>query len=380
VNAPPRAAEVIGRRLAEQGERYIPGLGGRPVSVRLREKRRRSASDVYVYELAGVSVPGGLRVVAKVANVRARSADGSGGDGVPRLSPPTDARTKQELEHHAMTAIQSSLERLGDPRLFPIRVLGRLPEPGVLFLEAVPFPTLRQRLLAAGRAPRAVALRDVDLAVGNAGRWLAAFHAMPPPPHARPRRRTGAEVAEQLLTYVGHLLDGGVTDATLHRVGELAERRDRAVFPPEYPAVWCHGDYAPRNLFVDPASDAVAGIDVLGRWVTPVYEDLAYFLTALSCSRAQVISQGASLRGSIRRPVERRFLAAYGTSTAIPLSATALRGYQLLVLLDRWSRLRSGGKAAPVTGARGPGRPAVWAIDRYCGRLVRELLDLGGRR
>jgi hypothetical protein len=379
VNAPLRTADVIGRRLVEQGDRYLPDLGGAPVSVRLRTERRRPASDLYVYELAGLSgAAGGIGVVAKVANLRSRSDDGSAEDRFPRFSPPTDARTKQELEHHAMTAIQSNLERLGDPGLFPVRVLGRLPELGVLLLEDVPFPTLRQRLLAAGRAPRAVALRDLDVAVGNAGRWLAALHAMTPPAHAHPRRRTGAEVAVQLLAYVRHLADAGVASATLRRVGDLAERGDRALFPSEYPVVWSHGDFAPRNLFVDPTSDAVAGFDVLGRWVTPHYEDLAYFLTALSCSRAQVLSQGTSLRGSVRRPVEQRFLDAYGDRSAIPLSAAALRGYQLLVLLDRWSRLRSDGGDTPLTGPRRRRRPGVWAIDRYCRRLARELLDLGG--
>lgn len=377
MSAPTTTAGAIGRHVQEQADRYFPELAAADVQVRLIRDDQRPASHVYVYEVTTRTRRDDPRgVVAKVPSVRSAGSltDGCGDELQPRLTPLTDARTKQRLEHLAMSMVQAHLERIGDPRLAAVRVLEHLSEHDALLLESVPRPTLRDRTQRLALRPDRRALAELEVAYANAGRWLRAFQKMPVPAHAQPRRPAGAQVAAQLAGYVRYLCVTGATTPVLRRVRRVAERCEEGFFPARYPLVWSHGDFAPRNLFVHP-DGRVAGFDVLGRWATPTYEDLAYFLTAMSCSRIQLLTQGAALRRPWRGALRRAFLEGFGATP--PVSLPSLRAYELLLLLDRWSRLRSRTPrwAGGSVGDRGG------LVDRFCGRLVGEVLaEMGEAR
>jgi aminoglycoside phosphotransferase (APT) family kinase protein len=105
------------------------------------------------------------------------------------------------------------------------------------------------------------------------------------------------------------------------------------LLPDPLPTVITHGDFAPRNILVDPAG-RMAVIDLLARWQAPPFEDLAGFLVALQTSRANAATRGLVFGRTIER-LEPAFLGGYYGSEPVPRDA--IRVFELLLLLDKWS-------------------------------------------
>jgi aminoglycoside phosphotransferase (APT) family kinase protein len=103
--------------------------------------------------------------------------------------------------------------------------------------------------------------------------------------------------------------------------------------PEPLPTVVSHGDFAPRNILVDDAG-RLAVIDLLARWQAPPYEDLAGFLVSLETSRVNTATRGLVFGRAVER-LEPAFLAGYFGSAPVP--RRAIRLYELLLVLDKWS-------------------------------------------
>ena len=246
----------------------------------------------------------------------------------PRLMPMTDPADRIELEFEALRTLDARLAEVDEPDLAAVRALGILPRSEALVMEAFEGQPLH-RLLVRGSFRRVGALRPVNLA-RTAGRWLRVLHDTPT--SGRPvRQGTRQEVVDAFTAYGAYLAreKSGfdlrpVIDAGIEAVSRL---------PEPLPTVVSHGDFAPRNILVDDAG-RLAVIDLLARWQAPPYEDLAGFLVSLETSRVNAATRGLVFGRAVER-LEPAFLAGYFGSAPVP--RRAIRLYELLLVLDKWS-------------------------------------------
>ena len=282
------------------------------------------------------------RVVAHVIKVRVPRTDGpparlivkAGADlssdmsDRPRLMPMTDQSERLGLEFDALRTVEARLKEADDPAFVAIRPLGVLPESGALVMEAFDGDSLHQFLM-----PRPLRsgseLRPSSLARA-AGRWLRILHDTPPSNQVV-RQGTREEIVDAFIAF-GSFLAGETGSRRFEPVIEAGIAAARRL-PDPLPTVITHGDFAPRNILVD-GSGRMAVIDLLARWQAPPFEDLAGFLVALQTSRINAATRGLVFGSSIEK-LEPAFLTGYYGSEPVP--RRAIRVYELLLLLDKWS-------------------------------------------
>ena len=162
-----------------------------------------------------------------------------------------------------------------------------LPDSRAFVIEQVAEPTLRDRLALSTRfTPRG--RRILDLAFRNAGAWLREFHALPSPDPGLPLRASVAEVAgalRELTDFFGRVTGDRAYFAAVGRAAERAIEVGAIADP--LPLGLVHGDFAPRNVFVDD-DGRVAGFDMAARRRIPAYEDVAYFCMSLRSGTARL--------------------------------------------------------------------------------------------
>ena len=163
-----------------------------------------------------------------------------------------------------------------------------------------------------------------------AGRWLRILHDTPTSTQIV-RQGTREEIVDAFAAF-GSFLAAETDASQLEAVIEAGVGAVRRL-PDPLPTVITHGDFAPRNILVD-GSGRVAVIDLLARWQAPPFEDLAGFLVALQTSRANAATRGLLFGRTIAR-LEPAFLSGYYGSEPVP--RTAIRVYELLLVLDKWA-------------------------------------------
>jgi len=219
-----------------------------------------------------------------------------------------------------------------------VQPFDHLPESRAFVVEQVADPTLRDRLASATRfTPRG--RRILDRGLRNAGAWLREFQALPSPEPAPPLRASVADVAEavrELTDYLGRTTGGGPFLAAAGRAAERAIQAGAITDP--LPLGLAHGDFAPRNVFVD-GDGRVAGFDMAARRRVPAYEDVAYFCISLRAGTARLAVRWMDPRPPRMTRRARLFLAGYFGDEPVPDQAIAL--FLLLVTLDNWARIAS---------------------------------------
>jgi aminoglycoside phosphotransferase (APT) family kinase protein len=283
------------------------------------------------------------RVVARVIRVRVARTDGpsttlivkastadQAGDPSdrPRLVPLAESSERRRLELGALRIVEARLAEVGDPGFQAVRALGILPESTALVMEAFDGKPLHRFLV---RKPfrSNPALRPSALARA-AGQWLRILHDTPMSRQVV-RQGTKQEIVDAFAAFGSYL--AAETDAS-HLETVIAAGVEAAHgLPDPLPMVLTHGDFAPRNILVD-RSGRLAVIDLLARWQAPPFEDLAGFLVALHTSRANAATRGLVFGRAIAK-LEPAFLAGYYGSEPVP--RTAIRVYELLLVLDKWA-------------------------------------------
>ncbi len=246
----------------------------------------------------------------------------------PRLVSRVDPAERLPLEFKALRLVEARLATIGDPTLTAVRAIGILPRSDALVMETFEWTATPSRA-----RPGTLAARSGDAlrAPRGGGRTLA-----PGAPRERGRRPAGAPAdpagdrrsVPALGTYLAPRMRSHDVEGFVEAGIEAA-----STLPDQLPLVVSHGDFAPRNILVD-RSGRIAVIDLLARWQAPPYEDLAGFLVALHTSRANAVTRGVVFGRALDR-LEPAFLTGYYGSEAVPRSA--IRVYELLLVLDRWA-------------------------------------------
>jgi hypothetical protein len=171
-----------------------------------------------------------------------------------------------------------------------------------------------------------------DVAFGNAGAWLRAYHSLPSQAEIRHAQR--ADFIELVVKFTDYLSRKVGPAPFFQNIASATTSVARDALPETSAVGLSHGDYAMRNILVSPTG-RVTVFDALARWRTAIFDDIAYFLTNLKMIGPQVISQGLVFEPNLIKRYENKFLAGYFDREPVPIRV--IRLYEILSLLDRWS-------------------------------------------
>ncbi len=361
---------AIRRRVTDCGHEWFPGVGRNP-TVHVRQLVNRPRAVLYAVHLDGSEAP---QVLAKLRRDALGGASGGWAGTRPRLAAsPLPTTEMVALEYAGLRAIEGMLDP-ADPHLAAVRPLAHLADEDTILMDHVDGETLRAalvrrsrlRFLGVGVRGRG---RDSDDAWRQVGTWLRRYQRAVPTAGLPSRQPTREEVVERFAAY-----DAFLTDVLGRRtVGEAARRGIELAadaLPEQLPLAVGHADFAPRNVFVL-ADGRLAVFDPMPRWAAPRFEDPATFLVALRSLGIQLHSHGAAFDpGELDR---RERLVVEGFLGGEPAFLAAVRCYQMLMMLDRWSALVD----APARGPRGRVQQASvrWASG-YLRRELRRVADL----
>lgn len=367
--ADPEVERAVVERVSERAHEWFPDAGpnGSP-GLRLLSSRPRAR----LYAVSLGEDAGRPRILAKVRTDGPTVTPRKPGTGRPSLSAqPLPAADLAALEFAGLRAIADLVA--GDPRFGAVRPLDHLEEHATILLDFVEATTLRTQLIRSSRlAPLSRPAPTLDGSTwARVGAWLAIFQRAVPARHLPMRQESRTQVAEMFEAYERFLTDrlgvGSVKGIGL-RGAELATRS----LPDSLPLAVGHGDYAPRNIFHEP-DGRVTVFDPLARWAVPTYEDLGRFLVNVRLMGLQVHTYGAGHSAGWVESLERDVVGGYRQEGGDAPEA-ALRCYELLLLLDKWSALVGG-----VGGVRGGLRRSSMRLTAgYIRGQATRLLELAG--
>jgi len=316
--------------LAGRAAEYFPDLSGAPTVVRLRRAAEREKSAVYEIDLRG----NGRRrsVIVKRCGKTTGQRQDAPADDRPRIGSSTRLENLWQFERATLFAIQEHLDAVGDPHFGAVRLLDVLPDYGAIVLERLECPTLRTLLIRTGWRRGSRASAELGAALRNAGGWLRAFQQIPPLEHTRPRFTRRTELLDSIGEFADDLERAGA-GRLVRSIVSQTHAVARSILPEELPTGLGHGDFAPRNVLVG-SGDRVFVIDTVGKWSWPVYQDLAYFLTAMKTVGPQIYSNGLLFSDAVMAAFEAEFLRGYYAEESPPLAV--IRLFEIQCLLARW--------------------------------------------
>lgn len=355
-------AAAITAHVRAHATRYLGVSTGASLGVRLRESVYRPWSSIYRFDVPAGD--GSRFLLVKTRRPASEDTLTSNGAGRPRLIPALTPIEKARLEHAALSAVHACFTRLGNPRLGAVRVFDLLPQHSAIVMEDAREPSLLEILHDDGARRRAAERGELARVMWNAGEWLRAFHSIETP--AAPG--TAAPGRADLLRFVYDVcaflarhgedraflqwLEGAMEAAALHALPELP------------PSALGHCDYGPPNLLVG-AGGRVSGIDTMGAWRKPIYEDIGYFLASFKRSASRRPRLRPARGAEAADAIERAFLAGYFGDEPVPWRA--IRLYEVQATLDKWASMVAA--RADTPGARWhPVRHARLAVASWLAR------------
>lgn len=242
-------------------------------------------------------------------------------------------------EFDGLRQIGAAFEQAPAERYGVLRALAWLPGQSGIAMDLATEPTLREAMLGASRLRRRRGPGPHPHAWVNVGGWLRHFHE-----HCddnldlSTRNASRAQLAQMAGRYADFLVERlGRSQFRTQLCARAAEVVEGSL-PADLPLRTGHGDFVAGNMFVS-RSGRVTVFDPLPRWRVPMYQDLATVIVGMRVHPVQTTSQGLALSPRDLAQHERDLLAGYFDDRPVPLRA--VRAYQLLVLLDKWSALVS---------------------------------------
>lgn len=354
--------EAIERHLSDNAGRYWPDLSGSS-SLTLLRTQERLHTRLYWYRIDFIL--GFREVVVKVPGDPEDIS--SGGDlGRPRLSTPPPLVDKYALEYKALELLSRHFTALADPRFGAVPILDRISDVRGIVMEEINGVRMNRLFMRLGRLHPGRPPDILRRAVENAGAWLRQYHLLESS-HAVTRQSHRAEyvdLVDRNCEYLATALPA--RRALFAELAECTRAAAMRALPQELPLVLGHGDFAMRNLIVQPRG-RVFVLDTLALWREPAYEDIGRFLLTMRFVRPQVYSHGVFLGEAQLRIVGRWLLDGYYGVEPVPTAQ--IRVYSVLLLLDMWSA---------EVGRQAPGPRAVdWVkshlTNAWFARQARQL-------
>ena len=337
--------DALGRvrlHLQQSAHRYFEGHDFDEVDVTLQHPSSRARATLYFFRLTAGARH--LDVVVKVPLLDLPSVSGEasreGGD-FPRLGVILGPEERSELERSILTAIYEAVEATADPRFGAIRLLGAIENPAALVMEKAEGVLLRDLLVkrSFGRDPSDG--HDLGQELESTGAWLSHYHGAVASERASPRRSTRKDFLASVCDLTAYLGRARSKSAFFEGVFERIEELAPEILPAELPLGLGHGDFAPRNVLVQ-SSSRITVFDTLGRWLTPICDDIGYFLMSLRSLGPQIVSLGHAFDVALLDRYEHRFLRGYFGNGVVPLKQ--IRLFEIEALLARWASSTHGAR------------------------------------
>ena len=326
---------VLLDHIREHAARYYPDHEGRDFEVQLIGIERRRSAVLSRFQLKDAEQV--RHIIVKTPSLRAPRVRATElGLEKPLLVPKTDLEEMHWLHYQALVALDEYFNGLNRKELGAIRVLDYLPQSRALIMEESKDPSLRDLLLRESRLRFPARNSELVPTFHNVGTWLRMYHTMPKKEPAQARHSYRKDFVESLAILTDFLIERTGDKTFLDRTASILTQKSHEILPEVLPLGLGHGDYAMRNILVGPGG-RVTVIDTFAKWRTPIYEDIGYFLTALKTTSEQVASQGLFFSQKQFKNYERAFLEGYFEQKTIPYPA--IRLYEMLALLDKWSSL-----------------------------------------
>ena len=171
----------------------------------------------------------------------------------------------------------------------------------------------------------------------------------------------------ELTDFLARITGDRVYFAEVDRVAEAAIEAGAVTDP--LPLGLVHGDFAPRNVFVD-REGRIAGFDMAARRHAPAYEDVAYFCMSLRSGTTRLAVRWLAPGRPRMSRRDRLFLAGYFGDEVVPDAAITV--FMLLVTLDNWGRIAAESPQAGIV-RRAASTAAARSLRRDVSHLVSVL-------
>jgi hypothetical protein len=326
-------AAVFTNHIQKHAVRYYPNFAPDETGVQFVEKLARPSAILYRFKLKGREQARSIIVKVPLFNPHRGRATGMGFEK-PLLFPQAEFAESHRLHYTALVAIHDYFTSLGRKEFGAIRVLDYLPESQAVIMEESRDPKLSDLLLKESRLHSPFARHSLHQAFENVGAWLRIFHGMPKQEHVQVRHQHREEYIEAISKLTGFLSNALGDKPFFEKISACLAEKAHEILPESLPIGLGHGDYAMRNILVNPEG-RVTVLDTFAKWQTPIYEDIGYFLNGLKMTYPQVFSQGLVFSQSQLMAYEQAFLKGYFREKSVPYPAVRL--YEILALLDKWS-------------------------------------------
>lgn len=344
--------------LADKAPEWLAEQGPGSAVVHRVERRAQSTLIRATIEAGGSRAP----VVVKIPLPPRPGAT----RGFRLFDPVADPVEKSRFEYATLAAVDRAVTARGDDRFGRIRAYDHLPELAAVVVGVASGRTLDQALRR-GRRRQPDDDRHVEM-MNRTGALLELVHSAATD-HMVRRSTTAEEVVAEVENLVRHVSASGRARRVAQRVESIVNRFGTPSGWPSQP-VMGHGDFAPRNIFVDDDL-RVTTIDSLGRFRVPPQEDAAYLLVELSTGSTRFSSPGMPWSADWVGRLRASFLAGYPMA-----DDPVLRLFELRALLDKWRSLvdRSDSRSTRVVVRDGIRQALLEReVARVAGRLEREL-------
>jgi hypothetical protein len=330
----PASTEIILGHIISHAKEYFPELEGRDISVSIITQEHREYSSLYRIQVKDSVKTQKLFVKSFPQNTESKPSITLSTRA--RLAPAgNNKRQRTWLEYTALKAIDDHFTALDNPNLGSIRILDFIKNPQTIVMEETTLPDLRH-IFFKHSSWRNFIGRPVEYldTFYNAGAWLREYSSIAKYENVTTRHEKSREFLETFSELVSYVKNECGKKAFFDWVEDIALAAGARHLPTDLPLGLGHGDYAMRNILVKP-DGGVISFDTAAKWRTPIYEDIAYFLTRLETNRLQIFSFGLAVRAPVIHSCQEAFLSGYFQNNAVPIES--LRLYQVSVLLDSWS-------------------------------------------
>jgi hypothetical protein len=363
-------ASVFKDHIRSHAPRYYPALSSEKLGVELLSKQERPSAVLYRFKVGNkaqnrsvfVKVP--LRLTGNGHNSRNTYEK-------PQLFPKTEPRDMHWLHYTALKTIYDYYTSLDKEQLGAIRVLDYLPQYHAIFTEESSDPKLRDLFFRENRLRSPLGHGQLSTAFQNVGMWLRLYQTMPKDKDVQVRHQGKNDYIEAITTITDFLAKTLKRESFFKKTASRLIEAAGEILPDSLPLGLGHGDYAMRNILVGPNS-RVTVLDTFAKWRAPVYEDIGYFLTDLKMSSPQVFSYGLAFSSNQLAAYEEAFLKGYFGQSPIPYPA--IRLYEALALLDKWSSRTARAYQKSNFIKRIIGRLNLRLMNGYFERSVKSLL------
>lgn len=318
--------------IQQHAPKYYRDFASEQARVRFVDKQERRSALLYQFNVSNNTALHAIfvKVFLSISNIQVAHRNVYEKH---LLYPITNPEDRHRLHYTALSSIYEYFTNLNQKSFGAIRVLDYLPSRNAVLTEGSRDAKLRQLFWRRNGSYSLVPNPTLATVFQNVGTWLNLYHKMPKEDvtvrYACPEDyiKTILELKEFLIRTLGD-------ESFFNQASTAIVDKAQQILPSTLPLGLAHGDFAQRNILIGPNA-RVTVLDTFAHWRTPIYQDIGYFLNDLKMSYPQAMGRRFTTISNQLMTYEQAFLHGYFEQGPVPYGA--IRLYEALALLDKWS-------------------------------------------